>query len=874
MISEEEQGKQGQGSHAVISIKPTPQTKLRDIEINFPDWTFIRRTGETTITLENPDGYELPVQYVEYQSERFLKVGNSTYLVIRNPQETPPIDLKTVNAIGNYQWFRFFNRKYSQILHNTDFSLPFDDPRPAETLRLYPVNGVLYPCLKPPEIPSIVLSKVRQKLLRIFGRKGLKNMSEDDLKRIKYNFFMLINYVAIIATHGDSQDYYDAQNVLTALKQWANDGVLREITPFDLSKSQIVENSEVIKLILNLKEHILLRRTGANWHKWKMIKNMLVQSLDEDPGTSKRAQRTQTVFERKVGSARLLIPSGLMTKDSRNENIKNWRVVRVEALGRKDLEPLSSKCDVQNASEFDVGIQLTGNQNQNTGKINEYLCLKRRATVFGFGETLVSNAIMVSLAFAGGSATTVKKILGKNKLVHLALKVTTPRDYEKWISLLHARAGMILGQNPHSKIVFVTNVEGYTFGESESSTLEFLNKEYSGELASGQMYNVNQRSGFLLDSRTGQALRYNDGHLAIVAENHLWAFMALLFNKDKIIDIIQNTTGIISLGNGDNILNYPREGMLGEIEYARRMHGRAVVSVALAALSAGDRKGGFAAKVIYRNSLTNDEFHQIELREISEFPTRGTSGFSAIDISGEESSEFYKLAKNNKWFIEDIFKNEDGTEKQVAFNVAFYAVDLRLIISRIFGLNENDRDLARRLKEIDDQEWSDKITEIGEAVPAIAHVAKGAPNENGTEEVSGYMTEQMVQDFIVNSLALLETPDGLPQPEVVIRLSERKDFFLPYKGKNQHELDESGNPVTDPNTGKPIENYDLIANQKRYAGVIQDHLGNGHQLVLGPNEYVTQVIPIDLEMVKKANKDIITRDKVLFERKNNKETIS
>ena len=845
--------------------------KIGPLSIARPDWWEVIKDqrNEKRIVLTNPNGYQLAIEFVEYRQKPYLKIGHSTYIVTGDTKGVAPVDLATINAIGNRSWFQFYNRNYSHTLHNTDFFLDSEDRHADKMLRLFPVNRTLHPALAPKRIPHDILYEKRMNLLRILGSNGLHNIEEDDLKRIKYDFFDLINYITILAIHGDSQDYYDSQNVLTALIQWLRDKKLREIIPFDLLQPKVVKSSKIRSLLLNLKEYLLLCRTGANWDKWKNLSKRLSCAKASTVQTDQSTDRTRTIFEREVASSRLCISAKLIAQDAANENPRNWKVVRVDALGKRDLDPLAAKSDIQEADKLEKGIHPTRQQaTTERDAIGKYLTIKRRATVYGVGETLIGNAIIVSLAFAGGSATTVKKILGRNKLVHLALKVRTNQRKAKWISLLHARAGMILGQNPHSKIVFVTNVEGPIAGESESSTLEFLNTEYSHELKQGQIYNVNQRSGFLLDPQTGQALRYKDGHLAIVAENHLWAFFALLLNKNKVIDIIQNTTGIISLGNGDNILNYPREGMLGEIEYARRWEGRAVATVAIAALSAGDKKGGFAARVTYRNGETGAEFQQTEMREISEFPTRGKSGFSAVDIADEASSEFYQQATQNRWFIEDIFKNPDGTEKQVAFNVAFYAVDLRLIISRIFELNENDRDLVRQLREINDQEWVDKITAVGEAVPAIEHVDKGAPNENGSEEVKGYMTEQMVQDFIVNALALLKTPDGLPEPEVVIRLCERKDFFLPYKGKSQYQLDEEGNPITDTTTGNVVENYDLIANQKRYAGVIRDHLNDGHQLVLGPNEHITEIIPVDnLDIVKKVNKGITAQDRIPFQRK-------
>ena len=72
--------------------------------------------------------------------------------------------------------------------------------------------------------------------------------------------------------------------------------------------------------------------------------------------------------------------------------------------------------------------------------------------------------------------------------------------------------------------------------------------------------------------------------------------------------------------------------------------------------------------------------------------------------------------------------------------------------------------------------------------------------------------------------------------------------------------------VLDPETGKPSEAYDLIANQKRYVGVIRDHLADGQRLVLGPNEYVEKILPVNFETVREANENSETVERVPFMR--------
>ena len=838
---------------------PIHSIRLDTIEIILPDWVNSHSQATNELVLRNPNGYALSVKKVDHGIWDFLIVGNCTYQIIYGDGDSKAVDLRDLNAIGNYMWFKFFNLKYFHITQNYGFHLPFEDAHPGEALRLFPVNPVLYPKLMPKKLSEDILSYIRRKLGQMIGSKSLEEQDSADFKRLEYNFYKMINYLAMVATNGDARDYYDAQDLLSYLRI-----LVDKRQEINLSSHQNGgKTQELIQLIPRLQEHLLLSRTGVNWEKWNRTKKKICGKSE-----TKISNRTKTIFERKAEAARLRIPKSFVAKDRRNEIPENWQVISVEALGEEDIEPLASKEDVKRAREINDPFGGIPSESKESllRNVDRILKTKERAAVYGFGETLIGNAIMVSLAFAGGSATTVKKIMQKNKLVHLALKVKSSSNRIRWISLLQARAGLILGQHPSSKIVFVTNIEGTVKGESESSTLDFLENEYSQELDHGQIFNVNQRAGLILDPTTGNLLRFKDGSLAIVAENHLWAFFGLLLSKKKVLDILQNTSGIISIGNGDNILNYPRPGMLGEIEFGRRLQGRPIATVAIAALSAGDKKGGFAAKVTYENTQTGAQFEQIELREISEFPSKGGCGFNGIEIS-ENETNFFKTASEKHWFIEDIFRKTDGTDKKVAFNVAFYAVDLRLIIARVFGMDETDRNLTFQLQNINDQDWVDRIVSLGESVPAIEHLNKTVPNEDGSDEVEGYMTEQMVQDFIVNALPLLENPRGLPDPEFVIRLVERKDFFLPYKGKKQYELDEDGNVVIEPVSGKPHELYDLIANQKRYSGIIKDHLQEGQQLVLGPNEFVSEIIPVDLDAVKLVNQQVKGSNKIPFHRK-------
>ncbi|NQV04215.1 MAG: hypothetical protein HQ532_01835, partial [Candidatus Omnitrophica bacterium] len=472
------------------------------------------------------------------------------------------------------------------------------------------------------------------------------------------------------------------------------------------------------------------------------------------------------------------------------------------------------------------------------------------------GKQAIEKGEIVSVPFMGGSATTVKREIGQHKMVHKALKVRIKkagRLVTGWISIAQARLGLIFGQNTNSKVVVVTSVDGTKEGESDKSVRDLLDTEYSEARNSGQINVSVQKAGLVLDTKTGLPLMFKDRHIATCAENHLWAFLSILMDKALVIDLLENSSGILSAGNGDNILNYPRASMVGEILKARK-DGESIATVAMCSPSKGDKKGGFAARVTYRNKETGEEITQIEFREVSEFATRkkgdkakkipGT-GYEAIDFFGEEDTDIFKRLDKEKQFIEDIFG-----DRSVAFNVAFYAVDLRLFIARIFGFDETKSDLIARLKGVDSQYWVDRIIELSEKVPETIQPEKKVPNEDNTDNVKGYITEQAVQDFIVNSMGLL-AKDGI-SPAVDIKLGDRKDTFLPYKGKKQSVLREDGSEVMG-DDGRPREDYDLIANIAVYKSAIGSLKEKGHPLVLGEGAHVAEVLSTTKDEIIKVN---------------------
>jgi len=113
------------------------------------------------------------------------------------------------------------------------------------------------------------------------------------------------------------------------------------------------------------------------------------------------------------------------------------------------------------------------------------------------------------------------------------------------------------------------------------------------------------------------------------------------------------------------------------------------------------------------------------------------------------------------------------------------------------------------------------------------------------------MTEQAVQDFIVNSMGLL-AKDGIP-PAVDIKLGDRKDTFLPYKGKEQSVLREDGSEVIG-DDGKAKQEYDLIANIPVYKSAIKRLKEKGQLLVLGEDAHVVSVLSTTKDEVIKVNK--------------------
>ena len=92
------------------------------------------------------------------------------------------------------------------------------------------------------------------------------------------------------------------------------------------------------------------------------------------------------------------------------------------------------------------------------------------------------------------------------------------------------------------------------------------------------------------------------------------------------MDILQESSGILFIGNGDNILNYPRAAMAGKILQARKER-RPLATVAAYSPALGAEKIGFAAQVTYRNKKTGQVIKTKAMRDFQ--PQRNRTAFTA-----------------------------------------------------------------------------------------------------------------------------------------------------------------------------------------------------------------------------------------------------
>jgi len=598
--------------------------------------------------------------------------------------------------------------------------------------------------------------------------------------------YQLLHYATILGLNGDSQDYDLVQQLLNKLA----------------ADEQFKDQHQ---LIVSLGDYLQLSLPGVDWKRWKQ-ESYKIRSQHQ---ASNGSVRTKTLFEVGIGTTRLSVPDP-----------ENWGITGIKVRTDADVDPLADNND-PSVSEAKAAIE---------------------------------DGQVPSEIFEGGSAVSTKKVIGEggHKMVHPALQVVTNLGRTIWISLNQARIGLLLGQSSKSRMFIVTNIGGTKEGESYRSVQRDLRLNYGPQLKSGQIKVDLQRSGLVLD-KDGYAMHFKDGHVAVLAENHLWALMSLFLHKEQVMDVLKNTLGIISVGNGDNPFNYLRAGMIQPILDARNTDSP-IATVALTTPIPGFRKGGITVDVTYTNKEDPTKtITQTEFREISEFATRNKADtkYDAIDFSKVQEStnqadkDLYAKFNEKGWFIEDLF-----ADKKVAVNVAYYAMDARLFIARMFGLNEHDPNLIQELDRIDNKAWVDTLLSFANKVASKDFPDKKVPDEDGSEanSVTGNVFQTDVQNLIVNGMGLL-AKEGLPTPRADVLISP-PGSMIGYKGASSPFLDRNGNVI--PELG---EGYDLIANQEYYAGLIEGLLEQGHPLVLGEGEHVTRVIPAtSVEEIREATR--------------------
>ncbi len=874
------------------------------------------------LILINNSGKHITLRYSVYAGDDIIKIGNAAY-VVKDSREV--VDIFKVNMLGNVEYLEFFGIDIKDVpLENLNFSLPIDSPDKRTQFDMFPANSKQQPGLMARRVD---VSRVE--IARVYIINFIENNQDVPVVELLHN-------IAIYGLNGSEEDYYEAQDVLG-----------------NMLKGGLYDEAQR-KVIIGLRNHMSLAYVGCPFEKMKKHGQMI--RLKGKSKQEAESKRTQSLYELPVERTRLSV-----------KDVKNYSVKSVKALTEQDIEYIPT--DANNKA-----VQL--------------------------GDRARQKGLIGSIAISGGTATTIKQKIGMHKMVHLCFKVIVKRAgklFRKWISIIQARVGLLFGQSNKAKVAVVTSVAGTIEGESDRSIRSFLTKNYANQLRNKQMSIVMQRAAIVLNPDTGYAMYFKNGEVATCAENHLWAFLAVLLDKDLMTNYLENTEGVFSVGNGDNILNTLKPGMVGSILENRMKKDRqsALTTIAIGTPSAGDKKGGIMVDVTYRNKVTGQTIVQRENREISEFPTRSKeSGFSAIDFSKEQGTDLYANIEKSGLFIEDLFVGKEkrvngfqvrtavdkalsetkierkyieqqrlaltlselglddsprreslaevisvnrnnhkeiakkltellnheikendvsgaidrtvsklaatiphvakkaGIElgfpeeqfqnlakaivgnvevnnvmtaklnvllaQKVAFNVNFFAVDARLFTARMFGLDENSLSLIDDLKRIDAETWTNTILDFAEKVPMTIKPDKKVPNEDGTDQVEGYITEQAVQDFIVNSLSLLDKK-GLPKPVADFQLSPRKDTFLPYKGKLAPRLDRQGNVIE-----SASEVYDLIANQERSAGAVDEFKNQGIDMILGPDEKVVTMIPVDsLDEIIRVNK--LAKDGKLFE---------
>ncbi|MFH1282599.1 MAG: hypothetical protein ABII27_02935 [bacterium] len=754
---------------------------------------------ENGLVLINNQGSHLIVRVIKDSEHTYVNIGNSTYY-IRDPNKV--VNISDINAIGNPSFLSFIGSSVKKFCNdkNVSFGLVVDPVEMTGSLVMLPVHPNHQPWLvskrnekeekkKKNPIRQFINNEVLDSSLGYSRRMKLGINLEKVLRSDE--FFEYLHHLSIIATYGTEQMvesgndefYYDAVERLNKMKDKAKEMNL---------------DDRYLKIV-NLIDYLLLSISGCDFERYLDKQNEI---RAERAGSENAVIEKKAFHELPVDPNRISVPK---------DELADWEVDKIIIL-KPDDPRFDTIDDNVDESEFrDDGInELQG-------------------------------------PFLGGAATTVKLQIGDNKIVHPALLIELEIHEngkkfieQRWISIAEARFAFMHGLNPKAEIYSVTNVGGPLEGETHDSIRKILHTTYANHVAMGWMHPIIQRAGLLLDQE-GNPVRYPSGHLAVCAEDHLFAGLAApMFDRDYILKKARTTDLIFVPGNGDNVLNYRRHAMLKPIKEARNKKGTNPIFTTLAATPLTTdihKKGGIIVEVIYKNKKTGKTISNIECREFPEFYTRKGSG-----LDGNKVDDPDRIKELEGWFIEDLI----GEDKQVLANNNFFSYDGKLFLARIFDIDETLEQIAfaDELEKISPEEWGRKIREYIDKVHRIKQTSKKVPTEDGKTTVKGILDEQKIQDAIVNGRGPLNRV-GKPNLDVRVVLTPNQEkIFLPYKGTTINR--------TDPETGEVTEVYDLEYYQSAYVKAVEEAIANRRQPILGSNTLIRRVIPVTKEQIIRA----------------------
>jgi len=731
---------------------------------------------ENGMVLKRISGQELRIEVKEHRGKIYARVGNNFYLVKGNK-----LDVSKINPLGNIEWFDFFGKKPENIKpERYSWEVPQPSLMKEDAVMLFPGSRSVYPSL------LVDCSYID----RSFSGDA-KEMLSSPLNGHRIETFIhnaVLYYLMNSADHNSASEAFDfvTKSLLEYLEYIKGDT--------EYGKYRKPEQEKLERLVASTINYVLLLYAGCDFDKFdRMGKHIRDKRVSEGKGEIKyrsSVTRAPTFYE-----SEFKLPAA---------DPKDWEVSGAELARMEKIEEATPSPEV---------------------------------------DRLLKEGKVPSVPFGGGTATIITREMAtsgqkiRNKMTHLAYKAVVRiggKLVQKWINVAEARIAFIYGQSDSSQVDFITGLTGPILADTDRRIRERLleNPEFKKRIESRSLKLHVQRAGLLLNPQTGLPVKFNNGLLTLCGENHLWAFLAFLADKETVIDRLKTTSGIFMVGNGDNPLNYPRAAMVDKILQARAKGERILSVIAGFAPAAGDIKGGIMLTVTYRNKKTGETITRDEMHEISELPMRTKNYLGGIYLDKESYPKLYEYCTDNNLFLEDIAR-----DKKFNINVAFYAVDIRLLVARCFDLDEKDPELETKLNAIDEQSWVDGITDLSQKAFATTQPGKKVMAEGSDEQAVGWMEEQAVQNLIM-------APNLFGEDVANSSVELPRNSFAGYKGTNI-------NIVTVDNDGKVVvdskEDYDLIAN----LGLIQHAVKVFNKE--NPNFFIKRVLPSDLDEVKIAN---------------------